>query len=159
MTTKPSWNGPYLTVVKTVPKPGMQNTRARLPSRKATCEEVKCEWFLMGHAGEDANFSFVHPAGVECGDFTRCQPCTSPIRERGANGVRYRRLCGTCIPCKVGTANCPCADRTHRVNDEQFPVKYNFATNKESREVGKSEFIDRTGEGMHALNHIRTRGL
>ncbi len=158
---QPAWQGPYLSVPMVVPQPGMQSTRARLPKRKATCEEVGCEWFLNGHSGVDAGFAFSHPAGVACGDSTRCIPCVRPIDERGANGRLYKRLCNSCLPCKAGTANCPCDDRakTHRVTDEQFPIKYNVATNKAVREVDSSEWHDRVGEGFESLDHIRTRGL
>ncbi len=157
----PTWNGPYLSVPVRSLQPGMQSTRARLPKRKATCEEFGCEWFINGYSGVDAGFAFSHPAGVACGDPKRCTPCVSPIDERGANGRLYKRLCNSCLPCKVGTANCPCSDRakSHYVTDERHAIKYNVATNKTVREVDSSEWHDRTGEGLESLHHIKTRGL
>ena len=156
------WEGPYL-IQPPKPRPakGMQMADAHIPSRKASCEEVLCEYFLLGKTGADAGFPFTHPAGVECGDFKGCNPCEHVIREVGANGVPTVRLCGYCMPCKAGTANCPCAERLthHRIADERFSVRFHVATPEANREVVPDEYMQRTGEGMETLHHIKTRGI
>ena len=156
---RPRWNGAYLTTQHKVPENGMQSARASLPKRHAGCEESGCEWFLLGKSGDDAGFPFNHPVGVQCGDFKGCMPCARPIEEKYPNGKVGRRLCGSCPPCKVGTSNCPCADRKHFLPDEQFDVKFNISTTGSSREVVPDEYIQTTGEGLETLNHIKTRGL
>jgi hypothetical protein len=145
------------------PLPGMQATGFHQKFRVGTCEEADCEWFLNGREGIDEGGRFVHPAGVQCGDTTRCQPCKSP-RYSGA-------LCGVCEPCKSGTANCPCPQRVtarsmttgrrgHMVPDFQIiPVLSYTEPFKSPRAVGTDEWLTRLHEGTDRLTFIRTRGL
>ena len=155
---RPYWSGPYLVVPQShnrLPAPGMQSMRIHIPQRLASCEEYGCEWFLEGRSGVDAGFPFTHPQGVECGDFRGCLPCESPIMQNGR-----KRLCGVCHPCRVGTANCPCAGRLpHRVPAEQHPLIHGYATSQGRRQVEPQEWKDRYAEGLEARNHILTRGL
>jgi hypothetical protein len=110
----------------------MQSARAAVPMRAATCEEVDCEWFLYGHEGEDEGAPFIHPAGVQCGDFKRCWHPNCP---------------------------CPARARTHKVPAEQYPVLYRVATNAGVRQVTDDEWRYRVEEGFDAAHHIRTRGI
>jgi hypothetical protein len=150
-------------VIPNAPLPGMQSTGFHQKFRVGTCEEADCEWFLNGREGIDEGGRFVHPAGVQCGDTTRCQPCKSP-RYSGA-------LCGVCEPCKSGTANCPCPQRVtarsmttgrrgHMVPDFQIiPVLSYTEPFKSPRAVGTDEWLTRLHEGTDRLTFIRTRGL
>lgn len=153
------------------PLPGMQAAGFHQKFRVGTCEEADCEWFLNGRTGMDANAPFVHPAGVQCGDTSRCQPCRSP-RQSGA-------LCGNCEPCKSGTANCPCPSRVmarstatgrrgHLVPDFQItPVlshsnavtRRDDVTEWDTRPVGVSEWVDRLHTGTDMIHRINTNGL
>lgn len=144
------------------PLPGMQAAGFHQKFRVGTCDEADCEWFLNGKVGIDSGEPFVHPAGVECNDTSRCKPCVSP-RPSG-------RLCGNCEPCKSGTANCPCPSRVmarsattgrrgHLVPDFQIVPVLTVADMFGAREVVPDEFLTRLHEGTDAINHIRTRGL
>lgn len=158
MSARPYWAGPYLVVPadhNRRPAPGMQTARVEIPQRICSCEEYGCEWFQFGRTGEDEGFPFVHPAGVRCGDMRGCTPCASPIVQNGR-----KRLCGVCLPCKAGTANCPCAQRLpHRIPTEQFPLRHVYAITDSRRLVSGSEWKDRVAEGLEARHHILTRGL
>ena len=173
-------------VIPNRPIAGMESMGFKNPMRIGTCEEFGCEWFLYGRTGQDEGRPFAHPAGVRCGDYTRCQPCTNPPR-KGA-------LCGACEPCKAGTANCPCPSRLarsmanptirgHLVPDDnrdvtfhyspgviaRQPIGFNGAPNPHAapqllpdprfvRQVGVSEFVDRLHEGVDAYAHIAKHG-
>jgi hypothetical protein len=146
-----------------VPDPALQLTRLNARMRLATCEEVGCAWFLEGKTGMDEGMPFTHPQGVACGDFTRCQPC------------RHKSQCGTCEPCKAGTANCPCPSRlrfevvggrhtgrrglvAHDIDCRQ-PVQFVHATGAGPREVIEDEWVTRLHVGVESFNHITRRGL
>lgn len=156
--------------------PGMQTSSVHQRMRLGTCEEHECEWFYKGKTGVDDGQPFVHPAGVRCGDTKGCPPCQSP-RPSG-------RLCGTCPPCRAGTANCPCPGRLarslrdpnrrgHLVPDFANPQYLTFkraptihvggrvlrADMRNATAISQSEFIDRVAEGSDTYNHIKTRGL
>ena len=144
------------------PLPGMQQAGFHQKFRVGTCDEADCEWFLNGRNGQDDGAPFVHPAGVQCGDTSRCQPCRSP-RPSGA-------LCGSCDPCKSGTANCPCPSRVmarsattgrrgHLVPDFQIVPVLTHADLGGVRTVDTSEWVDRLHEGTDMVHRIRTRGL
>jgi len=142
------------------PLPGMDAYGFHQSFRIGTCEEFECEWFLYGKTGEDEGAPFTHPAGVECGDFSRCQPCST----------NRKRPCGTCIPCLTGTANCPCPQRLkliresdgrrgHPVPNYQITPVLSISDTQISRPVVVSEFKDRLAEGVETIRFIRTRGL
>lgn len=173
-------------IIPNRPIAGMENVGIHNPMRIGTCEEFGCEWFLYGRTGQDEGRPFAHPAGVRCGDFSRCQPCKSPPR-KGA-------LCGTCEPCKSGTANCPCPGRLarsltnpnirgHLVPDDsqelkfhhspgviaRRPIGFNGLPNQHAapqlhpdptrlRTIGVSEFVDRLHEGVGTYEHILKHG-
>lgn len=129
--------------------------RLQQPMRKVACSEFGCEWFMFGQEGEDGGFAFTHPQGVACGDFSRCRPCASPIVLNGR-----KRLCGACQPCRIGTSNCPCAQRTHFMPiTEQLPTRLSMVTEQGGRLLGESEWKDRVSEGLYAQDFIRTRGI
>lgn len=152
--------GPHYIVPKqrtTRTKPGWQMSHFTQAMRKVSCREYGCEWLLFGHQGDDDGFPFVHPAGVACGDFNGCSPCQRPVIQGGK-----KRLCGNCMPCRVGTSNCPCSQRAqigHWLPDERYEDRYQISTDQGTRDVVPSEWKDRLGEGVYALHHIKTRGL
>lgn len=182
MPNRSTWNNGYLVVPQMALRPWQQRLAAAQPMRQATCEEVACEWWAFGKDGMDEGHSFRHPAGVRCGDFSRCLPCSSPIVVRTANGGTRKRLCGACPPCKAGTSNCPCSGRkanhklpataeyedrvidpVARAHFRPLPVLHRrtVVQHREvvSREIVPAEFRDRIAEGLDARNHILTRGL
>jgi len=131
------WHNGYLLVPRTRPVAGAQDARVAQPMRQATCEEVQCEWFLHGKEGEDYNHKsgrvepFVHPAGVECGDFVRCWH-----------------------------PNCPCPARkpSHRVPLDSLPLIHKIATPEQTRLVEPTEWVDRVREGFYAREQLYKRG-
>lgn len=133
-TTRFRWNGPYgiPRSWQRLPNIGMQDARLSQPMRPATCEEVSCTWFMFGHEGEDEGAPFVHPAGVRCGDFKNCWHPNCP---------------------------CPARARSHRVPAEQYPLKYQVATNAGVRPVSNDEWRYRVAEGIDAAHHLKTRGI
>ncbi len=155
---KYEWRDGYLVVPYSRPIPGMQSARYSQPMRAATCAEVKCSWYLEGKTGDDDGKPFVHPHGVECGNFSGCQPCASPIEENG-----QKTLCGVCIPCKRGTSNCPCLTRKvqHKTPLRliSVPPKFRIADSEHSSVVPVEEWIDRLAEGLDMRERIKTRGL
>lgn len=130
--------------------PGMQVTRVQQLTRTAFCSRDTCLWFRDGAEGMSENEPYRHPAGVQCGDTTRCKPCV--------NGPAAAR-CGRCDPCRAGTANCPCPERLpHIVLEDRDPLFY-VNTGFGTRQVVPDEWLTRTYEGVDAIQHIRTRGL
>lgn len=179
---KVAWNNGYLMVPYEPPKPHEQRMTLMQPMRKATCSEVFCTWHAFGKEGEDEGAPFKHPQGVQCGDFSRCLPCTSPNVYRTAAGAMRKKPCGQCPPCKSGTANCPCADRakTHklpnvveyedRVTDpvtrahfrpQEIRHRRVIRQGREivAKEVTGDEWKYRIQEGLDARTHILTRGI
>lgn len=179
---KPWWDNGYMLVPYAPPKPHEQRMTLLQPMRAATCEEVFCTWQALGHEGMDDGLPFKHPAGVRCGDYSRCLPCTSPEIATAATGVTRKKPCGQCPPCKAGTANCPCParGRTHKLPntpeyEDRFtdPVaratyrpqpirhRYNVWQGRQvvSREVTGDEWKHRIAEGLEARNHILKRGI
>lgn len=142
-------------------RPGEQALRIDQPIRPATCEEVGCEWFILGKEGQDEGKPFTHPAGVPCGDFSRCLPCSHPEQIRKASGGFRKKPCGGCPPCLSGTANCPCPARKHRrpVDEDIVPPKHRMSVQGSTREVVGDEWKYRIDEGLDARNRLLTRGL
>ena len=133
------WAGGYLLVPRARVAPGVQASRVAQPMRSASCEEVACEWFMHGKEGTDPDprfdneqRPFVHPAGVECGDFARCWH-----------------------------PNCPCPARkpSHKVPADQLPLKHIIATTRDTRLVEPTEWIDRLRDGFYAREEISKRGF
>ena len=177
-----AWDNGYLNVAYAPPKPHEQRMTLLQPMRKATCEEVFCTWHAFGHEGEDEGAPFKHPQGVQCGDFARCLPCNAPNVVVTALGVKRKKPCGQCPPCKAGTANCPCADRgkNHRLpnvpeyedrvlspvtraNFRPQEIRHRRTVNQRgeviAREVTGDEWKYRIQEGLDARTHILKRGI
>lgn len=133
--------------------PGYQTTRVHQQPRRVMCSAQTCDWYRSGSKGASEGQPYEHPAGVMCGDTTRCKPCST-------NGAASPIRCGYCQPCKSGTANCPCPERLpHLLLDEQADVTFYVNRGLGEREVVFDEYDTRTAEGVDAVNHIRTRGL
>lgn len=131
---------------------GYQELRIRQAATVAPCGLGVCDWFEHGSTGMSEGLPYVHPAGVMCGDVTRCRPC----KTNGPSGP----LCGHCDPCRSGTANCPCPERLpHMVVDERFDPRFFVDLGFGARETVADEWVQRTGDGVEAIKFIRTRGL
>ena len=137
--------------------PGTQVTAITQPTEVVRCGPDVCDWFRNGSTGMSEGEPYRHPAGVMCGDLTRCRPCVN-----GSGGPR----CGHCDPCRAGTANCPCPERLvsrpgvrgHIQIAERDPLFF-VNTGPGLRPVVLDEWFTRTAEGVDAIQQIRTRGL
>lgn len=179
---QPWWDNGYMLVPHAPPGPFEQRLTLLQPMRAATCEEVFCTWFALGHEGVDEGKPFKHPQGVRCGDYSRCLACTSPEMVVTAAGARRKKPCGQCPPCKSGTANCPCParGRSHKLpNVPEYedrvlspesraryrpqPIRHRRAIRQGGRpaatEITGDEWKFRFAEGEDARQHIRKRGI
>lgn len=130
--------------------PGQQATRIVQPAGVVQCGRDTCEWFRDGSAGMNGDGEvYQHPAGVRCGDMTRCKPCV--------NGAS--QSCGHCAPCRAGTANCPCMARLPHMGLFDRPEQFYVNRGLGERRVTFDEWDQRVAEGVDAIQFIRTRGL
>jgi len=122
------------------PEVGMQAMRTVRPKGLLSCEDAGCLWFLNGREGIDDGAPFTHPAGVECGDFARCEdkncPCPQNVIEWPTGECR-----GHAIPCVYCSG------------------VFSHVVTGAIREVSFDEYFYRLDEGLDSLVTIKSRGL